>query len=304
MKNIQAIKMGKVINISIDGKLQKKVCGTPEEANDIFKIVLETKENPTEEAVKRLRSYINEKTRIAMLAGLETDPDSGEVFLAGFNTPIPRTLVDVAKEYHDNGFPLDAIINFWKLLMINPDVRVRSSLFDFIQQHDFVLTDRGYMVVYKAVLRKKTEKEVDEEATHFAEFLSNQVLTVKKKWKCSPYKYVVYRQLDDIKDVHGTLCITKKETADSWDEKEKNVEILGNLGELFDAIYNSGLKKALKYQYLTTPTCTPSQWISYSVSPSQCHATNVIATRQLIVHVVCMWVQPSMLKPTVGIRNV
>lgn len=235
MKNIQAVKIGTTVNVSIDGKLQKKVCNSLLDANDLFRLVLEVKENPTDEAVKQLRCYLNEKTRIAMLAGLETDPDTGEVYLAGFNTPVPKTLVEVAKEYHENNFPLDAIINFWKLLMINPDVRVRESLFDFITTHDFVLTDKGYMVVYKAVYRKddnKTDKT-------FAEFVSNQVLHVRKDWKCSPNKYIVYKQLDDIKDVHGTLCITKKETAEGWNEKEQNIEILGNLGELFDSIFNT-----------------------------------------------------------------
>lgn len=119
MKNIQGIKVGTTVNVSIDGKLTKKICGSIDEANELFRMVLKAKENPTDEAVKMLRSFLNEKTRIAMLAGLETDPDSGEVFLAGFNTPVPLTLVEVVKEYHDNGFPIEAIINFWKLLMIN-----------------------------------------------------------------------------------------------------------------------------------------------------------------------------------------
>ena len=56
---------------------------------------------------------------------------------------------------------------------------------------------------------------------------------MKKNWKCSPNKYVVYKNLED-----GEFDITKKETANKWDEKEKNIEILGKLGELHDAIYN------------------------------------------------------------------
>jgi hypothetical protein len=235
MKNIQAVKIGTTVNVSIDGKLQKKVCNSLTDANELFKLVLEVKENPTDEAVKKLRCYLNERTRIALMAGLESDPDSGEVYLAGFNTPVPLKLIEVVKEYHENDFPLDAIINFWKLLMINPDVRVRESLFNFIQTHDFVLTDKGYMVVYKAVYRKN-ESNTDKS---FAEFVSNQVLHVKKDWKCSPNKYVVYRKLDDIKDVHGTLAITKIETAEGWNEKEEGVEVLGNLGELFNSIFNT-----------------------------------------------------------------
>lgn len=225
MKNIQGIKVGNVVNISINGKLHKKNCGSPIEANELFKLVLTAKENPSDANIKAVRMYLNEKTRIALLAGLESDVDTGEVFLAGFNTPIPLTLVDVIKEYHENGYPMDAIINFWKLLMINPDTRVRTSLFDFITTHDFVLTDKGYMVVYKAVYRKDAEVKRDRT---FEEFVSNQYLHVKKDWKCSPNKYVV------IKNSEGNLAITKYDTAVA-----NNLDVLGKLGELYDAIFES-----------------------------------------------------------------
>jgi hypothetical protein len=165
-----------------------------------------------------------------MEAGLEADPETGEVYLAGFNTPIPLTLVEVIKEYNENNYPLDAILNFWKLLMINPDVRVRESLFDFITTHDFVLTEKGYMVVYKAVYRKN---EVD---NSFAEFVSNRFLHVKKTWKESPKNYLVYRNED------GALAITNVKTAEKWNEKEKGVEVLGNLDALFNSIFNTDNK--------------------------------------------------------------
>jgi len=229
MKNIQSVKIGNMVNVSIDGKLHKKNCGSPKEADELFRAVLKAKENPTDDNIKVIRCLLNEKLRVALMAGLESDPETGEVFLAGFNTPVPATLVEVAKEYHENGYPLDAIINFWKLLMINPDKRVRTSLFDFITTHDFVLTDKGYMVVYKAVYRKG---EQDAEATAFAEYVSNQVLYVKKNWKCSPNKYVVYKDNNT-----QTWEITKKQTAEGWNETEKNIEFLGNLGDLFNSIF-------------------------------------------------------------------
>ncbi len=235
MKNINATKIGNTVKICIGGKPNQKICNSPKEADDLYRLVLEAREHPTDENIKKIRVFLNEKARIAMLAGLESDPETGEVYLAGFNTPIPMTLVEVIKDYHENNYPLDAILNFWKLLMINPDERVRTSLFDFITTHDFVLTDKGYMVVYKAVYRK--EEKNDTEATAFAEFISNQVLHVKKNWKCSPNKYVVYKDIKN--DVWG---ITKKETAEGWDEREKNVEILGNLGELFNSIYNTAVE--------------------------------------------------------------
>lgn len=229
MKKIEVIKSGNVINLSIGGKLHKKNCGSAEEANELMRVVLSARQYPSDENIKALRCLLNEKLRIALMAGLETDPETNEVYLAGFNTPVPAKLVEVAKDYHDNGFPLDAIINFWKLLMINPDQRVRTSLFDFINTHDFSLTDKGYMIVYKAVYR--TDDGQNTEGTKFAEFVSNQVLKVKKSWKESPKAYVVYRNED------GELAITAVKTAEKWHETDKGVEVLGNLNELFNAIY-------------------------------------------------------------------
>lgn len=235
MKNINAVKIGTTVNLSINGKLHKKTCGSAEEANELYRLVLVARENPIEENIKAVKMYLNERIRVGMFAGLETDYESGEVFMAGFNTPIPNTLVDVIKEYHENQYPLTAILNFWKLLMINPDHRIRVSLFDFITTHDFVLTDKGYMVVYKAVYRKDDVKDID--AVSFEEYITNQYLHVKKDWKCSPYKYIVYKDIDA--DIWN---ITKKETAENWNEKERNVEFLGNLGDLFSAIVNADNK--------------------------------------------------------------
>ncbi|MBN1183457.1 MAG: hypothetical protein JXB49_14285 [Bacteroidales bacterium] len=238
MKNINAIKNGNVVNISIDGKLQKKNCGSPKEADELYRIVLKAKADPNDANLKAIRCYLNEKLRIALVAGLETDVENNEVYLAGFNTPLPMTLVDVIKEYHENGYPMDAIINFWKLLMINPDVRVRKSLFDFITTHDFVLTDKGYMVVYKAVYRKDESKE--KKTNRLSEFITNQWLHVKKDWKCAPNKYVVFQYLNEI-DKYG---ITKTETANSWNEVEKNVSILGKLGDMYDNILTDEVEAA------------------------------------------------------------
>jgi hypothetical protein len=155
------------------------------------------------------------------MAGFEADVDSGEVFLAGFFTPVPDDLIEVIKEYAEEGYPLDAIVNFWKLLMINPDKRVRTDLFKFIKTHDFVLTDTGYMLVYKAVAYKERQDN------DLLEFVTNQYLHVKQDWKCSPNKYLVFRTLAD-----GSYGMTKTETAEGWDEKEKGVEFIGKLGDL------------------------------------------------------------------------
>ena len=228
--NINVVKMGSIVNLSINGKLQKKNCKTPEEALTLFKTIQVAKEKPTEENIKAIYALLSEKIRVARKAGLEADPANGEVYLAGFNTPLPQLLIDVIEEYSDNGYPIDAIINFWKLLMINPDKRIRERLFDFIKIHDFSITDAGYMVVYKAVDNKERSKR---EKT-FEEYVSNQVLHVRKDWKCSPKKYVVYKSNDS-----GEYGIAKVETVENWNENEKGIDVMGNLDDLYKAIFET-----------------------------------------------------------------
>jgi hypothetical protein len=231
--NIQGVKIGNTVNLSINGKLHKKNCSSPEEAKELFKLVLAAKENPSDANIKAIRLFLNEKTRVAMMAGLECDSETGEVFLAGFSTPIPQTLVDVIKEYFENNYPMDAIVNFWKLLMINPDKRVRTSLFDFITTHDFVLTDRGYMLVYKAVYLKEVAKvePVKKESDVFTDAITTLYNKIKG-WKCAPKNYVVYRTAD------GEYRATEYKTVQElkWTKANPNAEILGKLGELYTAL--------------------------------------------------------------------
>lgn len=223
MTQIQAVKIGNTVNVSIDGKLHKRNCSNKNEADAFFNAIQIAKENPTEENVHLIYCYLNERSRIALKCGLDSDLHNGNMYLAGFNTPVPNDLVEIIEDYYDNDYPMQPIVNFWSLLMINPDIRVRESLFGFIQKHDFVLTDSGYMLVYKYVKLKPFDG-ADED---LPEFISNSYLYIKRKWSCSPNKYMAYRDLST-----GELKITKKKTGEKWDEEKKNIKKYGCVGEL------------------------------------------------------------------------
>src|ERR1035437_5300032 len=85
------------------------------------------------------------------------------------------------------------------------------------------------MLVYKAVDREEESKE----GQAFEEYVSNQFLRVKTDWKCSPNKYVVYQNDDK------SYGITKVESPGEWANDEKNVEVIGKLGELYEAIFKA-----------------------------------------------------------------
>ena len=219
--SINANVIGTVVNVYLNGVLHSKDCGTIETANAMFKQILEAKTNPTQDAIDGVLGFLNKNIRIARKGGLVFEPETGNMFLEGFNTPIPDLMVETMENYIENDFPMEAITNFWTLLMANPDKRVRESLFKFIQTHDFSITDKGYMIVYKSVDIKQ-ENEFD-----LPSFVSNRYLHVKLKWFTSPKKYIVYKDTET-----GELFITKKSTFVKWDLNEKGIEEVGNLSDL------------------------------------------------------------------------
>ena len=223
MKNdINASVIGTVVNISLNGVLHTKNCGSTDGANDMFRAILKAKKDPTEDNISTILGFLNKGIRVARKAGLESDPETGMVYMEGFNTPLPELLVDTLENYDENDFPMESIVNFWKLLMANPDKTVRKDLFKFIQTHDFSLTDSGYMIVYKAVSTLQDNEQ------DLPSFVSNQYLHVRKKWFTSPKRYVVYKLSET-----GELKLTKKVTFIKWDLNEKGVEEVGCLDELF-----------------------------------------------------------------------
>lgn len=266
MNTINAIKFGKVVNLSINGKLYTKKFDTNEEANDFYLEILSIKKNPTDENIDSLIISINKNKRIAYLNNFEIDTNTNEIFLAGFNTPIPQTMIDIIEDYNKNNYPLEPIINFWKLLMINPDKRVRNSIFDFIKNHDFSITDFGYLIAYKAVYRQNDTKD----KLNLDEFVTNMFLKVKNNWKCSPNKYVVYKNLND-----NVLGITKKRTINFWNLKEKNLKIIGNLADLFNNIIktkNNTNQNASKYTDMYSKTMTIELGVPVKVPRESCDA--------------------------------
>lgn len=188
MNIINAIKTGSVVNLSINGKLEKKVSSNLEEANKLYRMVLSIKEDPTDENIKMLYAYLNDTTRIATILGLEVDIIDGKTYLEGFNTPIPQNVVELINEYYENDFPCESIINFWKLLMVNPDERVRDTLFGFLTKHNFVLTEHGYFLTYKAV-KYYAEPVIKNDLNSF---VSEKYDLIKNKWKKSPKNFGVY----------------------------------------------------------------------------------------------------------------
>lgn len=219
---IQGLIVGNTINFNVDGRSYKKSCPNEEAADAFFDALIAAKNDPTDEMVEELLSHLNQSMRTAKENGLEYDLETGDVYLKGFNTPIPEQLVSTIEKYHAKGRDMANIMNFWKLLMINPDERVRTQLFDFIGQHDFSVTDNGYMVVYKAVELFDADQDTD-----LNTFVASAAYHVTKDWGTGLGKYAVYQENES-----GDYKITKEKTIKGWNLDKKNVTYVGNLKKL------------------------------------------------------------------------
>ena len=220
---ISGNKIGLAINLTIDGKMYYKNCPSEAQADLFFEAIIDAQLDPTNDAIETLLGHLNQNMRIAKENGLEYDMETGLTYLEGYNTPIPELLVKTIEEYYEKGYPMEAWVNFWKLLMINPDKRVRESLFEFIKTHNFSVTDNGYMVVYKSVEFFDNAIQND-----LNTFITNAAYHVRKDWRCSPAKYAVYADENDV------YHITKETTIKNWDLEEKGFIKMGNLKKLED----------------------------------------------------------------------
>jgi len=86
------------------------------------------------------------------------------MYLKGTSDPIPEFLAKKLLEYIDKGLNVEALVNFWKNTLLNPDKGVRQQLFSFLEHNGHPITDKGYFLAYKAVkVARKYDTETGEE---------------------------------------------------------------------------------------------------------------------------------------------
>ena len=117
-----------------------------------------------EKILEKVENLLSPGKRIVMASDNRFEFDeTRKMFLKGTSTPIPEILAKKLLEFIKNDLPIDALINFWKHLLLNPDTRVRQQTYGFIEHQDIAITSYGYLVVAKAVqVKRKFDKETGE----------------------------------------------------------------------------------------------------------------------------------------------
>lgn len=161
MARIFALRSGLNITLNINGATKQFVCADEDESKELFAKVAHLRSQALAndaEAYEELVAMTDPNYRMKDIAGLTRDND-GNFYLGNYSEPIPTGLMLKIKEYVDLGLSTEPLVNFWKLLMLNPDKHVRQSLFQFAERFSFPITDKGYFIAYKSVAWKGESKK-------------------------------------------------------------------------------------------------------------------------------------------------
>jgi hypothetical protein len=156
MARIYALRSGLSVTLNVGGATKQFVCTDEDESKELFARVSELRAaalNGAQDSYEELVSMTDPNYRMKDVAGLTRDND-GNFYLGNYSEAIPTGLMLKIKEYTDLGLSTEPLINFWKLLMLNPDKHVRQSLFQFAERFSFPITDKGYFIAYKSVAWK------------------------------------------------------------------------------------------------------------------------------------------------------
>jgi hypothetical protein len=147
--------------------------------------------------------------------------DEGYVYMKGFNTPLPKQLIENLMDAHNSPeeamYTEKSLINFWKWLMVNPDRYVRTDLFKWISTGQWSITDEGMIISYRnvAIMNDGCEKQLQE-------FITEQYTKVKR-WKKSPKNFSVAQAGGNY------YCMSN-------DKAEERYNVIGNLQELYETV--------------------------------------------------------------------
>ena len=185
MIRVHAIRNEGQINVNLNGRSFFVNTINEEDAQQVMNAVTKVKADPTQENADQLEALISPEAKLSQNQYLERDR-AGNWYLKGYNVPMPMDLVNRILNYIDQQFPVEALVNFWKLCLLNPDDEARRRLFKFASTYGFPITDNGYFIAYKSVAFKGVQKR------DFAMKISHTYINMKAYGKQNPEDYMVF----------------------------------------------------------------------------------------------------------------
>lgn len=192
-----------------------------------YKEQMEREERISHETVELAQGAYNVQERLdraeritSVNENLEHDL-AGLVYLKGHSVPMPQDLVSAFQDatYNpESKYSVEALENFWKWAVLNPNPEARNDLFGWFQTGAFTITDEGMVVAYRCV----NVKQRGSEDSQLWDFVNSSWVKVRA-WKKSPKNYQIYRDKNDFYCHEYHVTNTKG-------------DLQGNLDELYDSL--------------------------------------------------------------------
>lgn len=216
------------------GGIQRNIKDSEERIDEIMSACIAYQKDPSEENEGTLRNILNPITKKEFSENFEIDEDEN-LYLKGTKHKLPENLALLVRNYISKGFPVESLVNFWKLCLANPNETARNGFYDFVKNYGIVITNHGYVILYKSVdvLGKNSHKTQDVNGS-LSRWASSEYLRIKNMKK-SPKNYPVY-EVTGSEDTEYVLSTHKGE----FPEHQYNMDLItyeeiGNLQELYDA---------------------------------------------------------------------
>lgn len=167
----------------------------------------------------KLKKFITEESEWLMMKG------NSVIMPSVSELSIPDDFVEkfVDAEKSKNEDLITTYKNFWTLVSLNPDSRVRDNIFWFIRRWDMKISKSGLIIAYRNADIKKEGTEMDIDLIKLVTTEREKIKFISKK---SPKNYKVVKYLE-------SYYVVKE------DQESFGAEEIGNLEELHQKIVES-----------------------------------------------------------------
>jgi hypothetical protein len=202
------------------------------------KLEKEKEEKALNESLKEKEIYNTRRyTANILVESGDFEGEGDAIFMKGIKLSIPPLLLDkltelINKVNKASAAPesvkkleeeYEGLKNFWRWCSLNPNAQARVDLFKFLNNHDLKINRNGFFFTYRRVVTKQGAKVEDKEKV---EFITNEYLKVRTRWKKNPHKFRV------IIDSNNKYKSEKAETV------TVGGKLVGNLAELYNDVQN------------------------------------------------------------------
>jgi hypothetical protein len=254
---VTALRHNKIVHVIIDENMYAKEFKSNADATGFYKRAETIAHNPTEVNVASLMTDLDLGLHLTMEDLLIRK--SGSFYLKGYESaPIPEELLSRMKTELDSGRSISPLVNFFKLLLLNPDTHVRKDLFKFMNHYDFPITDNGYFIGYRAC------KQTNSTYSAVTNFVPKEYLMLKAEG-ANPADYTAVKDPDG-----GNLKAVLTDVL--TDDNGKFIapdNVLGNLQDMFEE-QNNGLVEAPEFTDFFSGTTHVRLGGTVSMDRSQC----------------------------------